>query len=81
MIEDYIAKLEEKINKEAEKGRKKFGEAFDETQFKATHPQASKWNAQAVQVNDRLQAAMRDKDMAALKQIIEDCEIADPGPK
>ena len=30
LIEDYIAKLEEKINKEVEKARKKFGEAFDQ---------------------------------------------------
>ena len=78
LIEDFIAKLEDKVNKEAEKGRKRFGEAFDEAQFKATHPQASKWHSQSIEVNDRLQAAMRDKDMAALKQIIEDCEIADP---
>jgi glycyl-tRNA synthetase len=78
LIEDYIAKLEDKVSKEADKGRKKFGDAFDENQFKATHPQASKWQAEITQVNDRLQAAMRDKNMAELKQIIEDCQIADP---
>ena len=33
LLEDYIAKIEEKINKDVEKGRKKFGEAFDEAQF------------------------------------------------
>ena len=30
LIEDQIAKYEEKINKEVEKARKRFGEAFDE---------------------------------------------------
>ena len=38
LIEDYIAKLEEKINKDVEKGRRKFGESFDEAQFRATNP-------------------------------------------
>ncbi|CCY35772.1 glycine--tRNA ligase [Alistipes sp. CAG:831] len=38
LIEDYIAKLEEKIAKEVEKGRRKFGESFDEAQFRATNP-------------------------------------------
>ena len=38
LLEDHIAKIEEKIEKEVEKGRKKFGEAFDEAQFRATNP-------------------------------------------
>ena len=38
LIEDYIAKLEEKIAKDVEKGRRKFGESFDEAQFRATNP-------------------------------------------
>ena len=38
LLEDYIAKLEEKIEKEVEKGRRKFGESFDEEQFRATNP-------------------------------------------
>ena len=38
LIEDYIAKLEEKIAKEVEKGRRKFGESFNEEQFRATNP-------------------------------------------
>ena len=38
LIEDYLGKIEEKVNKEVEKGRKKFGEGFDEAQFRATNP-------------------------------------------
>ena len=38
LIEDYIGKLEDKIAKDVEKGKKKFGESFDEEQFLATNP-------------------------------------------
>ena len=38
LIEDYLGKIEEKIEKEVAKGRKKFGEAFDEAMFCQTNP-------------------------------------------
>src|SRR6056297_1403326 len=38
LIEDYMAKLEEKIRKEVSKASKKFGESFDEAMFRETNP-------------------------------------------
>ena len=38
LVEDYMAKIEEKINKEVEKARKRFGDAFNEEQFVTTNP-------------------------------------------
>src|SRR6185369_109933 len=37
LIEDYIAKLEAKINKEVEKARGRFGDTFDENVFRTTN--------------------------------------------
>ena len=37
LIEDQIAKYDEKINKEVAKAAKKFGDAFDEAQFRSTN--------------------------------------------
>lgn len=37
LVEDHIAKIEEKIEKEVEKARKRFGESFDEAQFRTTN--------------------------------------------
>ena len=37
LIEDQLAKIEEKINKEVAKAAKKFGESFDEAQFRSTN--------------------------------------------
>ena len=36
LIEDYIAKIESKINKEIDKAKKRFGDAFDEEEFRKT---------------------------------------------
>ena len=41
LLEDYLSKLEEKINKEVAKGKKRFGDAFDQQQFLATNPNVS----------------------------------------
>src|SRR6187399_3039103 len=38
LIEDHIARIEGKINKEVEKARGRFGDAFDEAQFRTTNP-------------------------------------------
>ena len=37
LIEDYIAKIESKINKEIDKAKKRFGDAFDEDEFRNTN--------------------------------------------
>ena len=38
LVEDYVAKIEEKIEKEVAKAQKRFGEAFDKEQFLSTNP-------------------------------------------
>ena len=37
LIEDQLAKYDDKINKEVAKAAKRFGEAFDEAQFRSTN--------------------------------------------
>lgn len=78
LIEDYIAKLEEKISKEVEKGRKKFGEAFDEEQFLATNPNVIRNSTKIEQVRKRMADALNDNDLEALRQLILDCDIVCP---
>ena len=78
LIEDYIGKLEEKIEKDVEKGRRKFGEAFDEAQFKATNPNVLRNQKKIDEVRQRMADALNANDLEALRQIIIDCEIACP---
>ena len=78
LIEDYIGKLEDKIAKDVEKGKKKFGEAFDEQQFLATNPNVLRNQAKIDEVKKRMADALNANDLAELRQIIVDCEIACP---
>ncbi|MGQ7869056.1 glycine--tRNA ligase [Sunxiuqinia sp. sy24] len=78
LIEDQLAKFEEKMNKEVAKAQKRFGEAFDEKQFRETNPRVlanqQKWN----ELHARFSKALNDNDLAELKQIIIDQEIVCP---
>ena len=78
LIEDYIGKLEDKIAKDVEKGKKKFGESFNEEQFLATNPNVLRNQAKIDEVKKRMADALNANDLAELRQIIIDCEIACP---
>lgn len=78
LIEDYLGKIEEKINKEVEKGRKKFGESFDEEKFRETNPNVLREKAHYEEVHNRYMAAEAANDFAEYKQIIIDCGIVCP---
>ena len=78
LVEDHMEKLENKIRKEVEKAAKRFGDAFDEAVFRSTNARVVEWAERKKGISDRLATAMTDGDMEALRQLIEDCEIADP---
>lgn len=78
LVEDHIAKLEGKLNKEVEKARKRFGDSFDEAQFRDTNGRVLQYQQKINDINDRLKAAMDNGQLADLKQLIEDLEIACP---
>src|SRR5687767_9410528 len=77
LIEGYIEKLEEKIKKEVEKAAKRF-ENFDEAMFVSTNPRVLENQKKIDEVNERMKVAMNNGDMAEMKKIIDDLEIADP---
>lgn len=78
LLEDHIAKIEDKIEKEVEKGRKKFAESFDEAQFRATNPNILRNASKAQEVTNKMNEALKAGDLEALKQLIIDCEIVCP---
>ena len=78
LIEDEIAKFEEKINKEVAKAAKRFGESFDEAMFRQTNPRVLEHQRKRDELHNRFSEAMNANDLAELKQIILDYEIADP---
>lgn len=78
LIEDYLAKYEQKIEKEVNKGLKRFGDDFDEAQFRATNPNVLRALAKIDSVSQRMKDALDKGDLQDLRQLIEDEGIADP---
>ncbi|MDR2085078.1 MAG: glycine--tRNA ligase [Bacteroidales bacterium] len=78
LIEDHIAKIEGKIEKEVEKARKRFGDSFNEEQFISTNEKVLKYNEDIKNISKRLATALENNDLADVKQIIIDLEIVCP---
>ncbi|MBL7806037.1 MAG: glycine--tRNA ligase [Saprospiraceae bacterium] len=78
LIEGEIDKMNDKAEKEVAKAAKRFGESFDEKLFRETNPRVLEYTQKAADTEKRLATAMKNNDMADLKSLIEDLEIADP---
>ena len=78
LIEEHIAKYDEKIGKEIAKAKKRFGDKFDETQFRATNPRVIDNQKKRNALHARYTAAMQGPDLEELKRIIVDEGIVDP---
>jgi len=78
LIEDKMATYEAKIEKEVEKGRRKFGAAFDEQQFRQTNPNVLRSAKALDALKTRFKDAMERMDLESLRQIILDEEIVCP---
>ena len=81
LIEEQLAKYEDKMNKEVEKARKKFGDSFDEEKFRATNARVLENQEKYDNLHKRYQEVMNAPggiDLEGMKQIILDEEIVDP---
>jgi glycyl-tRNA synthetase len=78
LLEEHIEKIRQKIDKEVEKGFKRFGDAFDEAQFRATNPNVLR-NAQKIkEIEDRMRETLENNDLEGVYQLIIDLEIVCP---
>ena len=78
LIEDYVAKIDAKIQKEVNKAAKRFGDAFDEAQFRATNPRVLANVEKRNGIMQRFVKAMEADNLADVKAQIEELGIADP---
>ncbi|ARV12089.1 glycine--tRNA ligase [Gilvibacter sp. SZ-19] len=78
LIEDYCEKLNQKAQKEIAKARKRFGDSFDEQQFVETNPRVIKYQTQQKEILERMARSLDKEDLADVKALIEELEIADP---
>ena len=78
LVEDYVAKIESKIEKEVSKAAKRFGDSFDESQFKSTNPRVVGYQEKAVAILKRLGQSLEKEDLVDVKALIEELEISCP---
>ncbi len=77
LVEDYIQKIEDKINKEVEKAKKRF-ENFDETLYRQTNQRVVDYQKKIDDVSGRLAKLLNDNDLTGLRDLIIELEIACP---
>ena len=78
LIEDYAEKLNQKAQKEIDKAKERFGEAFDEAQFVATNARVMEYKAKQREILERMARSLGNEDLADVKALIEELEIACP---
>ena len=77
LIEDHIAKIEDKIRKEVEKAAKRF-DNFDEAMFRSTNARVLEHQAKIDDITRRYSEAMNANDLEAVRQLILDLGIVCP---
>jgi len=78
LIEDHLAKIDHKIDKEINKAAKRFADDFDEKQFRETNPNVKRNQEKIDSINVRFKKALETDDLADIKLLIEDLGIACP---
>ncbi|WZL90267.1 glycine--tRNA ligase [Salinimicrobium sp. 3283s] len=78
LVEDHAEKILQKAQKEIEKARKRFGEAFDEEQFVNTNDRVQRYLSERKEILERLGRSLTNEDLKDVKALIEELDIADP---
>ena len=78
LVEDYVAKIEAKIEKEVKKAAKRFGDAFDEKEFRMTNSRVISNQEKAEAILKRLGRSLEKEDLFDVKNLIEELEISCP---
>ena len=78
LIEEHIEKIKVKIEKEVDKGRQKFGDAFNEAEFRQTNPNVLRNATKINEIGSRFKETLSNDDLEGVRQLIIDLEIACP---
>ena len=78
LVEEYCAKIETKIEKEVKKAAKRFGDTFDKAQFLSTNPRVLGYQEKIDAILKRLGKSLEKEDLADVKALIEELDIACP---
>ncbi len=75
LIEDYVNKIQLKIDKDILKAQKKFGSNFNKKIFCETNTRVSERISQIKEIKDKLDNSMKKNKLSDIKNLIENLEI------
>ena len=78
LVENYLSKIDSKIQKEISKGEKRFGENFDKEEYVKTNQRVIKYSDQYNKVSTKLANLLSSSDLNGLKKLIDELDIKDP---
>lgn len=78
LIEDHLQKLEDKIQKEVDKAKQRFGETFDEKMYRETNPRVMENQSKINAIKTRFYDSLGKNDLADVKALIEEIGIVCP---
>ncbi len=78
LVEDFAEKINIKAEKEIEKAKARFGDAFNKEEFVATNERVKGYLEQKNTILQRLARSLENDNLADVKALIEELEIACP---
>ena len=78
LLEEHIEKIRQKIEKEIAKGIARFGDDFDQEQFRKTNPNVLRNQEKIDDIEVKMKAALENNDLEAVRDLIIELEIVCP---
>ncbi len=78
LIEEYIAKIELKIQKDCEKAAKRFGDTFNREEFISTNSRVLERQNQIDNIREKMTNSLASEDLEKIKELIIDLDIKCP---
>ena len=78
LIEDYIAKIKSKINKDVNKAKKRFGDSFNEQEFLSTNSNVLRRQTEIDRINGLMKSVFDSNDLEGIYNLIVELNISCP---
>ena len=78
LLEEHIEKIRQKIDKEIAKGIARFGDDFDQEQFRNTNPNVLRNQEKIDAIEIKMKGALENNDLEAVRDLIVELEIVCP---
>ena len=78
LIEEYLDKLEDKIEKDCAKAAKRYGDNFNKKEFISTNKRVLERSKKIKYINDKIKTSFSTGNLKEIKKLIEDLEIRCP---